>query len=374
MKLAKYISELLFENDKVIIPGLGAFIGTPQAAKMDSEGQVLSPPKKVITFDSNDKSADNLLARHISKSENITQIATKKSITDFVNETIKELKEGKRVRLADIGIFSMDVKGHILFDAEDDVNYLTDSFGLDEIKPTVIKDTALKPDETKEVKTKKKESAVVEEKSIPEKEDTNNRKKVPVIVWILIFLFPILIFILTLFLVNPVYFNKQSSHIGEKIVHLKESVFPSHSSTKEFDSDIKDSSINDTSKNSQAITDTMATLEKSYSSDLSSTDTKNVNTDETMIVDEAKSETSSGSNNLPLNYYLIAGSFKDKSNATKLVSQLQIKGYDSQIVGLSPSGLHMVCFNGWNTREEAQKELYRIKVEDNAEPWIYKKN
>ena len=93
MKLAKYIHDLLFEHDKVIIPGFGAFVGKPQPAKIHGDGQRLSPPKKEIIFDPVEKHADNLLARHISKSENITQIAAKKAIDDFVNETIKELKK-----------------------------------------------------------------------------------------------------------------------------------------------------------------------------------------------------------------------------------------------------------------------------------------
>ncbi|MFC2100527.1 SPOR domain-containing protein [Bacteroidota bacterium] len=375
MKLAKYISDLLFENNKLIIPGLGALIGTPQPAKINEDGQSISPPKKLITFDPNDKNADNVLARHISKSENITQIATKKIINDFVNDTIRELKEGKRVRLAEIGVFSMDQKGNILFNEEEDVNYLTDSFGLDKVKTTVIKEPESKPAETEEIKTEEPKPLVTEKNKVQSEEKViekieNDKKKIPVFIWILIVLFPIIVFLLTLWVVNPEYLDKQSKLLGEKIINIKESVFPIKDVIIEPDSTADNKTINDTSNASSTSIDKPALQEERNLPEPVQTDDK---TNETANVKVEKPATTSGSELLEFNFYLIAGSFKDKSNASRLVSQLQKKGFDSKIIGLSVSGLHMVCYNGWSTREEAQKELYRIKVENNADSWIYVK-
>ena len=99
MKLAKYIKDLLLENDKVVLPGLGTFIGKSETSKIDQKTDVLKPPKKIISFDGSRKADDGLLVRHVSKSENISLREARKAIEDFVNDCIRDLSNGKRIKV-----------------------------------------------------------------------------------------------------------------------------------------------------------------------------------------------------------------------------------------------------------------------------------
>jgi len=56
------------------------------------------------------------------------------------------------------------------------------------------------------------------------------------------------------------------------------------------------------------------------------------------------------------NYYIIGGSFKSEENANKYIQQLKEQGYEGQNLGVF-KGLHRIAMKGFNTIEEAQKEL-----------------
>lgn len=56
------------------------------------------------------------------------------------------------------------------------------------------------------------------------------------------------------------------------------------------------------------------------------------------------------------NYYIIGGSFKSEENANKYLQQLKEQGYEGQNLGVF-KGLHRIAMKGFNTIEEAQKEL-----------------
>lgn len=71
-----------------------------------------------------------------------------------------------------------------------------------------------------------------------------------------------------------------------------------------------------------------------------------------------------------MNYYLVAGCFEFKSNAERLQAELQKEGYDSQILPFYH--LSMVTYNGYETRQEAQKALNRMVNDPDKEmAWVY---
>lgn len=56
------------------------------------------------------------------------------------------------------------------------------------------------------------------------------------------------------------------------------------------------------------------------------------------------------------NYYIIGGSFKSEENANKYLNQLKANGVTGQNLGIY-HGLHRIAIKGFQTIEEAQKEL-----------------
>lgn len=71
-----------------------------------------------------------------------------------------------------------------------------------------------------------------------------------------------------------------------------------------------------------------------------------------------------------INYYLVAGCFKVRSNAERLHTKLSSEGYDSRILPFYD--MNMVTYEGFETRQEAQVALNRIVQETGKEDtWVY---
>lgn len=68
-------------------------------------------------------------------------------------------------------------------------------------------------------------------------------------------------------------------------------------------------------------------------------------------------------------YYVVAGVFREEQNADKLVIELRNKGYNSEKFG-KIGNLHAVSFGVYTSREDAEREMRRIKQEENPEAWI----
>ena len=70
-------------------------------------------------------------------------------------------------------------------------------------------------------------------------------------------------------------------------------------------------------------------------------------------------------------YYVVAGCFKEKSNATKLVSDLIDEGYEAEIID-KHKGLHRVAYSKFPSRRKARKLFDKIR-ETGKSTWILKK-
>ena len=73
MKFDTYIKDLLYRNDCVVLPNLGAFITRNVSAKIDESNNVIYPPSKHISFNPKIVENDGLLANHIAIVENISR-------------------------------------------------------------------------------------------------------------------------------------------------------------------------------------------------------------------------------------------------------------------------------------------------------------
>lgn len=72
------------------------------------------------------------------------------------------------------------------------------------------------------------------------------------------------------------------------------------------------------------------------------------------------------------NYFLIAGCFEYENLAERLRDKLQSEGYDSRILPYFEN-LHLVTYNGYETRHEAVEALKEIRQEPGKEKtWLYK--
>ena len=132
MQLSKLVSELLVEHDCVTVPGLGSFLGNFKSAHYDLENEKFYPPSKQISFNSQIKANDGLLAKHMSEKSNTEYDLSLKEIHQEVIKITLSLKK-QSVELKDIGELNLNKEGNIVFTPSLAKNFLKDSFGLSPI-------------------------------------------------------------------------------------------------------------------------------------------------------------------------------------------------------------------------------------------------
>ena len=156
--IEKYISDLLYDNDCVIIMNFGGFVCNQKSAKLNEATGILSPPNKTILFNSQLKENDGLLINHISKHEKISQEDAKNDVLKFVDECESNLKKFKSLRFEKIGLFSLSKENNILFNQDSSINYNINSFGFqDLIHNKITRDhSAVIEESLKIIKTKNK--------------------------------------------------------------------------------------------------------------------------------------------------------------------------------------------------------------------------
>ena len=74
------------------------------------------------------------------------------------------------------------------------------------------------------------------------------------------------------------------------------------------------------------------------------------------------------------NYHIVAGAFRVESNSDKKVEQLKALGYDARKIGVNRFGLYQVAYSSYETRDEAQREMYSIRRDHNKDAWLLVKD
>lgn len=137
MSLASYISDLLYRYECVIIPNFGGFVTNEISAKVNHYTHTFQPPTKEISFNSQLKKNDGLLANYIATCEKISYEKALSVIDKEVNDWNTTLAYDE-LEIENVGALTLNKDGSILFEPSTCVNYLTSSFGLSSyISPAV---------------------------------------------------------------------------------------------------------------------------------------------------------------------------------------------------------------------------------------------
>ncbi|WP_445456019.1 HU domain-containing protein [Flavobacterium sp. HNIBRBA15423] len=306
MLLDKYISELLYRYQCVTIPGFGAFVTEIQSAHISGSASTFLPPRKVISFNSNIKNNDGLLANHISLSEKITYENAVIKITSVVNSWISALENKDKISLENIGEIYVNGEYNWVFQPSNAVNYLVSSFGLNSfVSPEMKREALLKQVEVFEVK-----KPIV---LIPEKKKNYSYLKYAAAV--------------TLFLGAGLsaYKIQYDQKVATDTLTVQKEV------QKEVQNRIQQATF--------FIDNPITTVE--------------------LAVKEEKRP-----------YHLIAGAFRSEINAEKAQNLLIEQGYPARILEKNKYGLIPVAYGSFKTSEEAESLKTKLFKEDSIESWL----
>ena len=138
MTVEKYINELLYRYDCVIVPNFGGFITNKIGAKANSFTHTFHPPTKQITFNTHLKQNDGLVVSYIAAVENISFEKALTKINASVASWNESLKNGAVV-FENIGALAFNAEKQLIFEPQKEHNFLTNSFGLSTVSSPAIK-------------------------------------------------------------------------------------------------------------------------------------------------------------------------------------------------------------------------------------------
>ena len=128
--MTRFIAELLFSHECVIVPGLGGFIKSNNPAFIRRATNEFYPPAGNIAFNSALATNDGQLANYIATSKEISYNEALSEIKTWVGKCHETLKKENTIILEGIGELFINSSGKLEFLPARDHNFNADSFGL----------------------------------------------------------------------------------------------------------------------------------------------------------------------------------------------------------------------------------------------------
>ena len=313
MVLERYISDLLYRYNCVVVPGFGAFLSQHKSAVLNNRTNSFYPPSKTLSFNGRLSSNDGLLVTHIAEVENSSYEEILQKVLVKADAWEKTLKKGERLTLENIGDLKLNKDGKILFQPSYQVNHLTSSFGLSSFVSVPI---------TREVL--KKEVVAIEEKVpftiTPERRKESSLR--PYLKYAAVFLLA-----LSTGLTGYRFYNERLDQ-RQMVVEMAQ---------EEVSKSIQEATFFDT-----------APLELP---------TLNLK------VIAKKPEVGM--------HHIVAGAFRFKANADKKIRMLKRRGFNNATyLGTNRHGLHMVTYSSHSDVDEALQTLRKVKRTQSQDAWL----
>jgi nucleoid DNA-binding protein len=376
----KYIIELLDTNTRVIIPDFGAFI-------------IKQKDPRLIVFNEFLRYNDGLLIEFVAKSENIDKVLAKKKVVEYVDLANKNLKDNNEHTIEGLGKLIKESTGKITFEEisgvqakeskkkepkktaeiKEDKKAKADEAVSEkpavpktEKEPPKIKEE--KPAEKKEAATLAKEEPPVKPKPEPvakQREESILRPKAEhkpeppyktaeikrkkknnaqIVMWI------ILILVVNALIISWFVFKDEYRGFFKKL----------SGTTDVIEEETADHGLEIISETEDKSPGSEAGVEEPSAGIQSQKIT------EPEVAPEIEEEPASYPEK---RYYIVAGCFREESNATAYVKKLIQKGYDAEKFA-KIGNLHYVSYSSFIDKSEAQSQLRKIREEEEPEAWM----
>jgi hypothetical protein len=417
MKIARYISDLLYEHECVVIPGLGGFISKDHSAVIHPLKHQFKPPYREIVFNPHLRANDGLLLSLIARSENISYQDAKSNLDRFIHKCIDGLNKGHRINFRNIGALTFNQDKQIVFIPDETQNFMASSFGLSSfVSPAIAREGLPEKIENKIFRKNQEitESPEPQKKVIQTGKGPSQRKGIPQkmvaskrpnpYVRQLMFIGG-LVFMMG---VGWAYMHRDAvkyyynSYAGlvpffyaspNDYIALHSEKFPMEKilpkvqalNTIENRSEKAAIEVENNLEPAPIITDNIQdSVYQQETVNLSDLPVQNEDVSE-IVADQIVENTQPIIESEPEpepeiiisepqgpQYLIIAGAFREKTNADKLVLELRAKGYTAEHVGQNKRGLWMVSVERFDQLNQAKDRLAVIRKEESADYWLLK--
>jgi hypothetical protein len=306
MKIENYIAQLLYRYQCVTVPGFGAFLTEIQSAQLVESSHSFFPPKKLISFNAYLKNNDGLLANHIAQTEKTSYEYAVSAIQYEVFNWKKTLQETGVFSIKNVGDFCLNADRNLIFTPYDQTNYLSSSFGLSPFVSPLVK-------------------REIFEQQLEALEENDTIQLVPEHKNKYTFLKYAAIFVLGLGLTATVGYPIYQNEIETQKIIVETAV------QRQVQNKIQEATF--------LIESPIPAV--------------------TLTVKEGK-----------LPYHIMAGAFRDETNAQRIFENLSEKGYKAKRIERNKYGLYPVLYGSFTTYAEAEKLKNEIRAKENPQAWI----
>lgn len=141
--LSSSILNLLYRNDCVIVPGLGAFITRRVASTYDEQKGLMLPPRKEVAFNPDLRHTDGLLADFLTTQGEAQDYADAQAqIDSFVSAVMAKVNAADVFLMPDFGSLAL-IEGRLTFTPAQGLNALVESYGLQPVRAERVKTSML---------------------------------------------------------------------------------------------------------------------------------------------------------------------------------------------------------------------------------------
>ena len=130
--LSKMVKELILDDDRVVLPGLGSFVAEIVPSTFSDRGYTINPPYRRLFFRSKPDEGDKLV-RFYAESNNVELEIAERIIRDFVSELKAVLHSKKTVVFPGLGRLRATKENNVFFVADEDLDIYPAGFGLEPI-------------------------------------------------------------------------------------------------------------------------------------------------------------------------------------------------------------------------------------------------
>lgn len=324
MELDKYISDLLYRYDCVILPNLGAFIANKIPTQILASENKIIPPTKEIIFNRHIKNNDGLLVHYLMNAKKLSYKKAEEMVSQEIDRIINKLDQGEQVVFSNVGSIKKVDENNIEFSVDKSVNYLKSSYGFATLNVAQISTEKIVSKKVAPIHT-------ISERDVEQKVNISSK--------IMRYAAMALPFIT---LASLAYFH-QLNEFNLNLSAAEISVFPVENIIEE-------------QKEAPKTTEFLVADVK-----------EDIKVAEEIKIEEVKQTKT-------FTYHLIAGAFAEQKNALKAISKISSKGLKADIIAQKKNGWYLVAYSSHENITDAKKELKNVKLSDNnSSAWIWKK-
>ena len=128
--LSKMVKELILDNDRVELPGLGSFVAEVVPASFSDKGYTINPPYRKLYFRSSPEDG-TLLVDFYARTNGVEIAMARKILTDFLAELKSVLHVRKAVAFPGLGRLRATKENNLFFVADEDLDIYPEGFALE---------------------------------------------------------------------------------------------------------------------------------------------------------------------------------------------------------------------------------------------------